>query len=168
MISKITIHFVWLLKSGLKWTLTIKSLRKRYEICGLKKLLILSNIFFVSLLQITQKNPLWKRELFLSIPCSFYHSYPIACKNNTWSNVTLEKKFFHLCRNIHYKYILQNLHEWPRYTFSQSPSLAVHQIAITISQIPLQIYGQEYILHTLLYIIAGSGRIRSIFSEVTM
>ena len=114
------------------------------------------------------KKSLWKRELFLSIPCSFYHSYPIACKNNTWSIVTLEKKFFHLCRNIHYKYILQNLHEWLRYTFSQSPSLAVHQIAITISQIPLQIYGQEYILHTLLYIIAGSGRIRSIFSEVTM
>ena len=114
------------------------------------------------------KKSLWKRELFLSIPCSFYHSYPIACKNNTWSIVTLEKKFFHLCRNIHYKYILQNLHEWPRYTFSQSPSLAVHQIAITISQIPLQIYGQEYILHTLLYIIVGSGRIRSIFSEVTV
>ena len=113
------------------------------------------------------KKSLWKQELFLSIPCSFYHSYPLHVRI-TWSNVTLEKKFFHLCRNIHYKYILQNLHEWPRYTFSQSPSLAVHQIAITISQIPLQIYGQEYILHTLLYIIVGSGRIRSIFSEVTM
>ena len=112
------------------------------------------------------KKSLSKRELFLSIPCSFYHSYPIACKNNM-IKCDAWKIFFHLCRNIHYKYILQNLHEWPRYTFSQSPSLAVHQIAITISQIPLQIYGQEYILHTLLYIIAGSGRIRIIFSEVT-
>ena len=113
-----------------------------------------------------KKIPL-KTGIFLSIPCSFYHSYPLHVRITHDQMWRLKKFFFHLCRYIHYKYILQNLHEWPRYTFSQSPSLAVHQIAITISQIPLQIYGQEYILHTLLCIIAGSGQIRSIFSEVT-
>ena len=131
-----------------------------------EKTLILSNIFLSVYYKLPKKIPL-KTGIFLSIPCSFYHSYPLHVRI-THDQMWGLKKIFSLVQKYTLQtYILQNLHEWPRYTFSQSPSLAVHQIAITISQIPLQIYGQEYILHTLLYIIAGSGRIRSIFSEVT-
>ena len=58
--------------------------------------------FFVSLLQITQKKSLWKRELFLSIPCSFYHSYPLHVRI-THDQLWRLKKIFSLVQ----KYTLQ-------------------------------------------------------------
>ena len=78
-----------------------------------EKTLILSNIFFVTLLQITQKKSLWKRELFLSIPCSFYHSYPLHVRITHDQLWRLKKIFFTYAEiyitNIYFKICMNGL-----------------------------------------------------------
>ena len=64
-----------------------------------------SNNFFVSLLQITQKKSPLKTGIFLSIPCSFYHSYPLHVRithDQLWRLWRLKNFFFTL-----QKYTLQ-------------------------------------------------------------
>ena len=101
MISKITIHFVWLLKSGLKWTLIIKSLRKRYDMNFVvwKNSNSFQHFFCQFTTNYPKKIPL-KTGIFLSIPCSFYHSYPLHVRI-THDQMWRLKKFFFTCADIY-------------------------------------------------------------------